>query len=460
MAHFDTVVVGGGAANQVARAAADAGRDVALIEPGPIGGTCLNRGCNPTKMLIQRADVANTVREADRFAVAATLEGTDQAATVADVFGTLDPIAERIEQGYRDRDDVTLYKHEARFVDERTLDVDGETVTGETVVVGAGSRPVVPAAIDGLRESSYLTSAEAIRLEETPDELVVLGGGYIAAELGYYFDGMGSDVAVLEMMDTLLPREDPDVAEEFTDAARERHDVYTGYRATAVEESADGRVTVHAEDDDGGTVALEGDALLVALGRRPNTDGLDVEAGGIETDDRGFVATDDRLRTSAEGVWALGDIAGNHMFKHSADYEVEVVADNLLSDAGRTVDYTGMTHAVFTDPQVAGVGQTEPDLEEAGREYVVGRTTFPGSSMGRAMKLDRGIAKVLADAETGETLGFHLCGHEASVLVHEGTLAVRNGLSVRDVAETIHVHPSLSKVVSSAFADAANALES
>jgi dihydrolipoamide dehydrogenase len=451
MTEYDVLVVGGGTGNNVAAAAADAGLETALVEKGPLGGTCLNRGCNPSKMLIQAATAANHVRDAGKFFLDATLDGIDYPAIIDDMDGALSPIADGMEERYRGKEHLTMYKSEATFVDERTVEVDGERVSGERVVVAAGSRPLVPP-IDGLDEVEYMTSTEALFRREQPDSLVVLGGGYIAVELGYFFESLGTEVTIVEMLDSLVPREDPDVAAAFTEIASERHDVYTGHRVTRVE-SDGGGVTVHAETEDGDTVAVHGDDLLVAAGRRPNTDTLDVEAAAIETDDRGFVVTNDRLETAAENVWAQGDIADNAMFKHSGDYETGITIANVVHDEGRTADFTAMPHAIFTEPQMAGVGATEDELRDAGTDYVVGRADLPGTPMGRAKKLEHGFVKVLA-APDGEILGCHILGHEASTMLHEVVVAMRTGSGhVSDITDTIHAHPALSKVVEYAFDD-------
>ena len=455
--HYEVLVVGGGTGNNVAAAAADAGLETALIEPGPLGGTCLNRGCNPSKMLIQAATAANRVREADRFFLDATLDDIDYAAIIDDMDATLSPLAEGMEDSYRENANLTLCDERAAFVDERTVAVDGERVSADKVVVAAGSRPLVPP-IDGLDEVDYMTSTDALYRREQPDSLVVLGGGYIAVELGYFFESLGTDVKIVEMMDSLVPREDEDVSAAFTDIASQRHEVYTGHRATSVGQDGDG-VTVHAETEDGDSVAVTGSDLLVALGRRPNTDTLDVEAAGIETDNRGFVVTNDRLETSADGVWAQGDIADNAMFKHSGDYETEVTIENVVRNGDREADFSAMPHAIFTEPQMAGVGETEGDLREADRDYVVGREAYAETPMGRAKKLDEGFVKVLA-APDGEILGCHILGYEASTLLHEVVVAMRAGTgTVGDITDTIHAHPTLNKVVEYAFDDAATQLK-
>jgi dihydrolipoamide dehydrogenase len=460
MADFDVIVVGGGTGNNVAAAAADAGLETALVEPGPLGGTCLNRGCNPSKMLIQAADAVECVRNAGKFHVDASLDGADVGAMVEEMSATLSDVAEGMEERYREKEHLTLFGERTRFVDERTLELGGEAVAGEKVVVAAGSRPVVPP-IDGLDDAAYLTSDEALYLDEAPESLVILGGGYIAVELGYFFEAMGTDVTVVEKHDTLVSREDGDVAAAFTDAASERFDVRTGYRVTAVEEGGDGHVVRAEAADDGGAgggddaLAVRGEEVLVALGRRPNGDTLNLDAAGVETDDEGFVETNEYLETTAEGVWAQGDIVGAAPFKHAGDYETRHTVANVVRGERRALDLSAMPHAIFTEPQIAGVGATEEELESAGREYAVGRAEMPDSPMGRAKKLDVGFVKALV-APDGGILGCHVFGEEAATLLHEAVVAMRNDLSAADVVDTLHVHPTLNGVVASAFRDAAD----
>lgn len=452
MQEFDLLVIGGGAANKVASAASEQGIETALVEPGRIGGTCLNRGCNPSKMLIQHANALNAVHEADRFHIEAHVDGFDFEGLVTDVNTQLGNIAESMGADKRADPNLTWFEQYASFIDDRTIELDdGTQIESEQVVVAAGSRPLIPP-IDGLDDVDYITSTEALQLTSPPDELVVLGGGYVAAELGYYFDAFGTDVTLIDMLDTLVPREDPEIAEAFTDIAADRHTVHVGYRVTEAWETGD-EVAVRAENEASEEIEATGETLLVAAGRRPNTDTLAVEAGGIETNEQGFVVTDEQLRTSADGVWAQGDIADNAMFKHSVDHEAEVMKANVVHGEDRAIDLSAMPHAIFTEPQIAGVGATEDELTEAGREFTIGRASFPDSIMGRAKQFDHGVAKAVADPATGEILGFHVLGYEASTLVHEVVPVMRMGGTVDDIADAIFAHPSLSKITRSAFQD-------
>lgn len=456
MPEFDLLVLGGGTGNIVASVAAEAGEEVALVERGPLGGTCLNRGCNPSKKLIHRADLVRTVRRAEAQGIEASVEDIRFAAIVDDVRETITNAAEAKAERARATDTITLYRRQGRFVDDRTVEVAGEHgesvdhITAETVVLAGGSRSRVPDTIEGTDETEFLTSDEALWLSTRPDKLVIVGGGYIAAELSHFFSGMGADVTIVGRSDRLLAKEDPDIAAHVTKVYRDRHDLHLGYSATAIEDT-DGRKTLTAENESGDVIEVTGDRLLLATGRTPNSDIWDVTAAGIETTEAGFVETDGYLRTSAEGVYAIGDIAGNYLFKHSGDKEAEYVIENAVRGRDVEVEYPGMAHAIFGSPQVASLGKTEDDL--AGDAYRVGRFTYEDAALGTALDHHGGFAKALVD-EDDAILGCHIVGPEASTLIHEVSTAVAAGADAMTLAKTIHVHPALSEVVQGAFRDA------
>ncbi|WP_123534918.1 dihydrolipoyl dehydrogenase family protein [Halosimplex salinum] len=465
MPEFDLVVLGGGTGNVVASAAAEEGEDVALVERGRLGGTCLNRGCNPSKKLIHRANVAETVRGADALGIAASVDDVDFERIVDDVRTTIRERAEAKAERARDHSNVTLYQREGRFVDERTVEVDegddgrdgdgpgGERLTAETVVLAGGSRPTIPDSIDGTEETEFLTSDEALWLSERPDRLVVVGGGYIAVELSHFFSQMGTEVTIVGHGEVLVDREDPDIAERLTEAYREKHELHLGHSATEIADEG-GQKRVTAEADGGEEIEVSGDRLLLATGRRPNADTWNVSAAGIETTEKGFVETDEYLRTSVDGVYAIGDIAGNYMFKHSGDKEAEYVVENAVRGNEEAVEYPGMAHAIFGSPQVASLGKTEDELAEdedfADDEYETGTFAYDDTALGSALDDQGGFAKVLV-GEDGEVLGCHVVGPEASTLIHEVSTAVAAGADAATIAETIHVHPALSEVVQGAF---------
>ena len=457
MEEYDFLVIGSGSGLDVANAAVNRGESVAIVEKGPLGGTCLNRGCIPSKMLLYHADVLETVERADRFNIDAEVRGVDFADIVREVTEDVGEDSDSIRRGLRSSPDHALYEGEARFVGERTVEVsggadDGARLRGERVLVAAGTRPSAPD-IQGIDAVDYLTSTEALQLEEPPDHLVVVGGGYIAAELGHFFGTFGSDVTIVGRRPHLLPEADPEVGRAFTERYADRFSVHAGHEAVAVSASG-GTVTVETrpyppafdgEPDETG-VTVTGSALLLAAGRRPNTDTLHAGAAGIETDEAGFVETDEYLRTTAEGVWALGDIVGEYLLKHNANHEARAVVRNLFGDP-EPVDYTAMPFAVFASPEVAGVGATEAELDG---EYATNTYRYEDTARGDAMKRT-GLVKVIVDLE-GAVLGCHIMGPEASNLVQEVVVAMKAGSgTVRDIRESVHIHPALSEVVQRAF---------
>ncbi|MFB6112895.1 MAG: NAD(P)/FAD-dependent oxidoreductase [Halodesulfurarchaeum sp.] len=454
MQEFDSIVLGGGTGNIVASAAADEGLDTAIVEWGPLGGTCLNRGCNPSKKLIHRADVLETIRNAQSFGIDVSLGDIPFEKFVTDVTSTVSEVAEAKARRARDHENVTFFHCDGQFVDERVVEVQtgdtSERITSETVVLAGGSRPSIPDGIDGTDDVEFLTSEEALRLETRPDRLVIVGGGYIAVELGHFFTQMGTDVTIVGSGDVLLDREDRDVAERLTSAYRRTHDLALGYRVVEIEEE-EGTKIATGESETGERITVRGEELLLATGRRPNSDRWNVAAGDLETTDEGFVETNQYLETTVDGVWAIGDIAGNYMFKHSGDKEAEYVIRNAVNNRRESVEYPGMAHAVFGSPQLASLGKTESELA-ADREYEVGTFEYDSTALGEALSSETGFAKAIV-GDDDDVLGFHIVGPQAATLIHEVSTAVAAGASALQLAETIHIHPALSEVVQGAFRD-------
>ncbi len=449
MQEFDVIVIGAGSGLDVASGYANQGKNVAVVEPGPLGGTCLNRGCIPSKMLIHHADIVEDVENSEKFHIDAEVENIEFEEIIEEVNEEVAGDAENIRKGVEASDNHTLFREEARFVDEKVLEVGEEEITADTIVVAAGSRPMVPP-VDGMENVDYLTSKDALELDQLPEEMIMIGGGYISMELAYFYSRMGTEITVLEMQDKLLAREDKEISEKITEIAKEEYDVNLSFSASEVEENK-GRIKVRAENKKGDKRTFEADELLLAAGRRPNTDKLGVEKAGIETTERGFIQTDEYMETNIDGIYALGDIADNWMFKHSANLEAEAAFKNSFAGNQHPREDYAMPHAVFTHPQIAGVGKTEQELEEEDTQYVSATYDYSDTGMGMAMKDENGFVKVLADAE-GEILGCHIIGPEASTLIHEVLVAMRSGNSnVEDIQNTIHIHPALNEVLARAF---------
>ncbi|MEU6992063.1 mycothione reductase [Streptomyces sp. NPDC046465] len=450
MPHHDLVILGAGTGNALIDDRFSH-LDVAFVAEGPFGGTCLNAGCIPSKMLAVTAEVADGVRESGRHNVRATLDGVSWPAVRERVFGRLDAVARDGEKSRRASDRTTVYRGRARFTGERELLVETaegtSSVTADRFVVAAGGRPAVPPVVtdSGL---PYETSDTVMRLDEVPGRLVVLGGGYIAAELAHVFHSAGASVTVVEKQDGLLAEQDESIASAFTDIVRPTYDLRLGRELVRMEgRPGELRLTL----DDGSVI--EADTLLVAVGREPNSDRLDLDRAGITCDDDGLIEVDAQLRTSADGVWALGDIIPGPPLKHVANREGEVVAHNLLHpDEPRSMSYDVVPAAVFARPQIAQVGLTEQEAREQGREYVVGSRRYEDVAYGWALEDTQGFCKVLADRASGRLLGAHVLGPQAATLIQPLVLAMTFGLTAREVAERpLWIHPALTEVVENAL---------
>ncbi|KOU75649.1 MULTISPECIES: mycothione reductase [Streptomyces] len=452
MRTHDLVIVGAGSGNAVVDERFSH-LDVAVVDEGPFGGTCLNRGCIPSKMLVHVADLTDTVREAGRFGVEARPGRVDWPAVRERVFGRLDQEAAEGEQGRRGSANVDVFKGRARFTGDRTLTVgtgaDTVTVRGEQVVVAVGSRPAVPPPVrDG--GLPYETSDTVMRLDRPPRHLAVLGGGYIAAELAHVFHAVGSRITVIEQEDTLLAAQDETVAAAYTAIASERYDVRTGTALTRVE-GEPGRLRLVLDDGP----AVEADTLLVAVGRTPNSDRIDAGRAGIDLHDDGRIVVDAFQRTSAAGVFALGDVSTPFPLKHVANREAQVVAHNLLHpDAPVRTSHEAVPAAVFTHPQIAQVGRTEQQCRQEGLDHAVSVRRFADTAYGWALEDTTGFCKVLADRRTGLLLGAHILGPQAATLIQPLVIAMSLDIKARDLARfPLWIHPAPTEVVSNALRD-------
>jgi dihydrolipoamide dehydrogenase len=441
MQKFDLIVIGAGSGLDVAAAAASRGMKVALVEEGPMGGTCLNRGCIPTKILIHSADVVQAIEKAGAFGIKVGGYSVDFGKVMARA-RTVDAEAAEIEANLRKAKNITLFGERATFSGPKTLKLKGGEIRADKIVIAAGTRPSVPP-IEGIDKVPYMTSDEALRLKKLPKKLIIIGGGYIACELAHFFGSMGSEITILQRNVRLLPDEDEEISQKFTGLFSKQYAVRLGFAVKKAEKKG-GKITVYGAD---GT-AFEGTDLLIATGRVPNSDILQAGTAGIRTNEHGYIETNEYMETNITGVWAFGDIAGKYLFKHSANLEAEYVTIAILTPEHRhPVDYTAMPHAVFSHPQVAGVGATEQELKEKGIDYMVGRFMYKDTGMGEAMAENDGFVKFLVDYD-GKILGCHILGPEASTLIHEVLVSMKAGKgNISDIVNTVHIHPALSEVV-------------
>jgi mycothione reductase len=445
---YDLIIIGSGSGNSVPEYLAD--WRIAIVERGTFGGTCLNVGCIPSKMFVIPADKALEAAQAAKLGIDLRFHGADWAAIRDRVFGRIDPIADG-GRAYRESGspNTTLIEGTARFVAPRMLDVEGRRMTADHILVAAGSRPVVPP-IPGLMETGFHTSDTIMRLDERPERLGIIGGGFIAVEMGHVFSALGTKVSVFNRSEVLLRAHDREVAERFTQVFGERVDLHLEHLPNKIERRGD-TIVVHCAGDE-----VEVDALLVATGREPNSDLLDADLGELTCHHHGTIAVDEHMRTSVPGVWAIGDIANDFQLKHVANHEAQVAFWNIAHpDDLHRVDYHAVPAAVFSNPQVASVGLTEEQARARGRDYVVGRRDFGGTAHGWALMDETSFAKVLVDRETGLIVGAHIIGPQAATLLQPLVQAMQFGQTAAEIAnEPYWIHPALTEVVENALLEA------
>ncbi|SIS10898.1 mycothione reductase [Williamsia sterculiae] len=431
---------------------------VAMFEKGVFGGTCLNVGCIPTKMFVYAAEVAETIRESERYGIDASVNKVRWRDIVNRVFGRIDPITAGGEDYRAHRSpNVTLYRSEVRFVGStddgyhRLRTESGDEITAKQVVIAAGSRPVIP---DVIARSGvpFHTNDDVMRLAELPEHLIIVGGGYIAAEFAHVFGSLGSEVSIIGRSGRLLRTQDETISDRFTEIARDRFDVHLDAQVTQVSQRDEGVIAVSLAD---GT-EVTGDALLVAAGRISNADTLDLSTIGVELDDRGRVPVDGYGRVPSSNVWALGDVSSDHQLKHVANYEARVVGANVLRgwDADDLVAFGDrpVPSAVFTHPQIASVGLTESAAHDAGLDITVKVQDYGDVAYGWAMEDTTGLCKVIADRRSGRLVGVHVIGPQAPTVIQPAIQAMTFGLPAEEMARGQYwIHPAMPEVLENAL---------
>ncbi|MBI4333098.1 MAG: dihydrolipoyl dehydrogenase [Chloroflexi bacterium] len=445
METYDVIVIGGGSGASVAEQAVDRRLKVAVVDRGPAGGTCLNLGCIPSKMLIYAADRVVEIQEAAKLGIAAGVTKVDFRAIMERMRKNIDPTREEIRQWRLGSKNPRFYEGQGRFTGDYSIEVNGERLTARQVFIASGSRPLTPP-LKGLDSVPYLTNETVLQLAERPESLIIIGGGYIAVEYGHFFAAMGSRVTMLEMADRLVTAEEPELSDLLKKALGKRLEIHTGVEALSVARQKDG-VTVTVRDRKSGQQQdFTAAALMMAVGRRSNADTLNVDKAGVELDKRGFVRVDEYLETTRKNIWAIGDANGQQMFTHVANREAMVAAHNAFEKSRMKMDYGAAPHAVFSHPQIASVGLTQEAAAKY-HEILVGRTTYSDTAKGEAMMESEGFAKAIVEKGSGKILGFHIIGPYAPELIQEVTNAMASGGHIKDIYAGIHIHPALSELI-------------
>jgi dihydrolipoamide dehydrogenase len=445
MKKYDVIVIGSGAGASILQPALSQGLKVALVDKGPLGGTCLNVGCIPSKMLIYPADIVVDIEGAKRLGINAKVTGIDFGAIMKRMRGVVNEGQSHVRMGLENTKNLDFYEEEGHFVEDYTLDVSGEKIQSKKIFIASGARVLVPP-IKGIGEVDYLTNENALELRESPESLIIIGGGYIAAELGHFFAAMDSKVTILQRDNRLVPAEEPEVSELLKGEMEKRMNIQVDMEAVEVKNKGRKVIVVGRDLNSGEEREFTAERIMVAAGRKSNADLLKVENTGVKTDKRGFILVDDFLETSKKNIWALGDANGQQMFRHVANVEAELAWHNSLGEHKAKMDYKATPHAVFTYPQIAGVGLTEEEAKKK-HKILVGKAHYSEVAKGEAMVENKVFAKAVVDKGTLKILGFHIIGPYAPILIQEVTNAMANDMDIYSIGRSMHIHPALPELI-------------
>ncbi len=453
---YDLIVIGTGSAMAIVYAMMQGNPNikVAVIDKDEPGGICLTRGCIPSKILLYPAELIRTVETAGMFGIDVDIKKIDFAAVMERMRTLVDGEISMIREGLSHSENLDYYTNPAEFTAPYTLKVGEDTIKSRMIFLCTGSKPIIPP-IKGLEETGYLTSDTVLKMSRLPESIAIIGGGYIGAEYGHFFSAMGSKVTIIGRNSQLLPDEEPEVSLLLKRELQKHLNVITNHEVREVEKtSMSEKKLVAVNRENGETIEVIAEELLVAAGRGPNTDILHPERGGIKTNDHGWIAVNEYLETSQPDVWALGDADGRYPFKHVANYESQVVFFNAVQKKDVKVDYRAVPHAVFTYPEVASVGLGEREaLEKIGKDNVlIGIQRYEDTAKGEAMGVKDYFVKVIVEKGTLRILGAHIVGPHASVLIQEViNLMYTHEQSAEPILRGMHIHPALSEVVEKAF---------
>jgi mycothione reductase len=451
MERFDVLVVGSGSGMLVASVAVEQGFKVALVEHGKMGGTCINVGCVPSKMLIYPADAISVITEANKLGVKATLGSVDFRNIMDRMHELVNHDSMHQASAVQATPEMTWYKEAGHFISDYTMEVGDQTISARMIFLVSGAHTTIPP-IRGIESVDYLTSDTVLELQSQPKSIVIVGGGYIGMEYGHFFSSIGTKTTIVQRPARILPEEDAEVSELLMKQVAGRMEIFTGYEAAEAKQTGNVRTIVAKNLSDGRLKEFSAEAVMIATGRASNSGSLNLDKTGVRINEKGFIAVNEYLETSKKNIWAFGDAIGKLMFKHVANFEAGIAWHNANHDHKVKVDYMAAPHAVFTHPQVASVGLKQEQAKKQGYKILVGKALYRDTAMGAAMGFPEGFVKVVVEQETGKILGAHIVGPEASVLIQEIVNAmVSEGGNFGPIARGIHIHPALSEVVQNAF---------
>ncbi len=451
MQEYDLIVIGSGCGMNYVAPILDSNPDlkVAVIDRDRPGGICLTRGCIPSKMLLYPAELVREIERSSQFGIDAEIKHVDFGAVMGRMRSAIDADMKLIRNSLNKNPRIDFFESTAEFIEPYVLKVGDELITSRLIYLSTGSRPMIPP-VKGLDDVDFLTSDSVLDLKELPESLVIVGGGYIAAEYGHFFSAMGSRVTIIGRSPRILDQEEPEISVLAAMKLSEHMEVITGHEVVEISSNGSSKKVTARDRQSGEQLERDCDAVLVATGRSSNADVLFAERSGIEVDARGWIKTDEHLETTCKGVWAFGDANGKYLFKHVGNYESGVVYANSILGEDVKADYHAVPHAVFSSPEIAGVGMKEADaVAEFGEEdTLIGFYRFEDTGKGMALGLEDYFVKLILQKKAHRLLGAHIIGPQASVLIHEIIpLMYISGGNLGPLVNCMDIHPSLSEVV-------------
>jgi pyruvate/2-oxoglutarate dehydrogenase complex dihydrolipoamide dehydrogenase (E3) component len=450
---FDAIVVGAGQAGpSLAARLASAGMKVALIERKLLGGTCVNTGCTPTKAMVASAFAAHLMRRSADYGVCgAGIVSVDMKAVKARKDAIVEASRNSLSDWLHGAENLTLMEGHARFASANELSVDDGHISAPRIFLDVGGRATVPD-YPGTHDIGYLTNATILDLDVVPEHLVVIGGGYVGLEFAQMFRRFGAEVTVVHRGPRLLPREDEDVSEAILDMLR-AEGIEFRLEAECISFECRGEDKIVSLDCQHGEPEVAGSHVLLAIGRTPNTDDLGLDLAGVKVNERGVIEVDDGLRTNVPGIWALGDCNGRGAFTHTSYNDYEIVAENLLNNAGRKVTERHPAYALYTDPPLGRAGMSEAEARRAGHTILVGKR--PMTRVARAVEKGEttGFMKVVTDAESGKLLGAAILGVGGDEAVHSVLDLIHMGASAEALRRSVHIHPTVAELLPTLVAE-------
>ncbi|TFF91867.1 dihydrolipoyl dehydrogenase [Candidatus Thorarchaeota archaeon] len=460
MKEYDLIVIGSGVGMSIASSAYEQGMRVAVVEHGPMGGTCLNRGCIPTKILTYVADIIQQAKHLENLGVKMSVDEIDYQWIMERMRNEVDGSSNKQGQAVDSADDLDWYKGTGEFIDEYTLEVDGEQIRSELIVLASGARPLVPT-IEGIEDVEYVTNDGALHLMNKPKSMIIVGGGYIAAEFGHFFSTMGVEITILGRNRNLVKTEDEDVSSILLQELSERMTVLTNHEVTEAREKNGAKVVVAKNLETGEDKTFKADVLLIAAGRRSNADLFKPEKTGVKTDKHGWILVDDHFRTSKKGIWALGDAIGKHQFRHVANEEAQIAWNNIVQTLNAEkgdepklakMDYHAVPRAVFSYPPIAAVGMTLKEAKETDMKLYVGEADYSIAAKGFAMGNPPSLVRVIVDGDSRRIVGASIVGPYSPILIQEiVNLMYTPDQTFYPMFQAMHIHPALPEVVQRAF---------